>query len=154
MWWKSIVLYTHSQFQYFRVMLRVHAYTKQVHIGWNGLCARASAPPRGVLGMLPQENFGFLDLLRSFLMQFWSNKVPANAHYTLLAKTVTISGMRPASKAENEASTAVESVRISISSLARVNLMGGASRWLARFITRSLSACISQPWIFSKLSHP
>ena len=29
---------------------------------------------RGSGGMLPQENFGFLDLLRWFLVQFWSNK--------------------------------------------------------------------------------
>ena len=25
-------------------------------------------------GMLPHENFGFLDPVRLFLMQFWSNK--------------------------------------------------------------------------------
>ena len=33
--------------------------------------ACSSSLPRGTL---PQENFGFLDLLRSFLMQFWSNE--------------------------------------------------------------------------------
>ena len=41
-----------------------------------------SVPPRGGWGHAPPGNFGFLDLLRSFLMQFWSNKVPENAHYT------------------------------------------------------------------------
>ena len=48
-------------------------------VGTGFVCA--SVPSRGSGGMLPQENFGFLDLLRSFLMQFWSNKVSANPHY-------------------------------------------------------------------------
>ena len=82
-------------------------------------CARAKARHLGGSGsMLPQGNFGFLDLLRSFLMHFWSNKVPANANCTWLAKTVTISGMRPDSSciqgwweiAASTACCAVESV--------------------------------------------
>ena len=75
----------------------------------------------GCGGMLPPGNFGFLDLLRWFLMQFWSNKVPANANCTWLAKTVIISGMRPDSSciqgwwemAASTACCAVESVFIS-----------------------------------------
>ena len=45
-------------------------------------CAHASVPCRGVWGHAPRGNFGFLDLLRSFLMQFWSNEVPENANCT------------------------------------------------------------------------
>ena len=54
------------KFLYMLMQARTQVVEKEGSILLEMRCARASAPPRGVWGMLPQEiSPGFLDLLRS-----------------------------------------------------------------------------------------